>query len=174
MLEWYAYPIIIMGILLFFFIIAFALERKKIKLRLQAFLTRKKPYIYYDLIGADNKIHIGIAKLDDGKVNIGKNKTFTIEKSHIKLVPDYGTTGVVVSEASASSIDPAGAENTFSPETINGIIKRVKAVALGDTMKIIRYMVYILAGVGFIVLIQCFMLFKFYTALQQAGIVIAF
>jgi len=176
-MEWYGYFIIILGVIVFFSVILIFLSRFQIKLRLKAYLVRKAPYLFFIEIRNDHKINFGLSKVIDGTLKTDKNRVYGIKKDHVKLIPSYGITGVVLSETLASSIDPKvlNESEQLSPEFINGIIKRVKATAVGDQFqKMFMYMIIVL-GVQCVLFIgMLFIIIKFYSALQQAGINISF
>jgi hypothetical protein len=171
-MDWYGYAIIIMGILLFISMILIFLSRFQIKLRFKAFLMRGKSYLLYTELTKAGKISQGVKEVKDGSLTIQK-KVYSIKDEHIYLVPDYGITGVILSEKTASSLDPEG-QSHLTPTLIDGIIKRVKATALGDSLKIIRLGFIVMGVLGLAIIIQCFMIFRFYTALKTAGIEITF
>jgi len=172
-MEWYGYFLIGTSSLLFIAVVLIVLAREQIKLRLKAFLFRKGSSLLYTELGDDLKIKQGVAKLEDGRISTSSSKTYSVDKKHIYLLATYGITGVVLSEKLGTSIDPQGSSN-YSATVINGIIKRIKATALGEAMNIIKIMYMILAAFGVIVVIQIFMIIKFYMALKTAGIEITF
>jgi len=171
-MDWYGYVIIIMGVLLFLSVILIFLSRFQIKLRFKTFLVRGKPYLLYTELGKSGKISQGVKEVKDGTLTI-KNKVYSIKDEDIYLHPDFGITGVIISEKTASSLDPSG-KSHMTPTLIDGIIKRVKATALGDSLKVIRLGFMVMGVLGFAIIIQCFIIFKFYMALKEAGIEITF
>jgi len=173
MIEWYVYFIVVMGLMIFLSVIVGFLTREQIKLRLKCFLLRKGNNLLVTEMGSDYKLKLKVCELKDGLIEFGKNKTYCIKKQHTYLVPSYGITGVIVSENEGSSIEP-NSENSYSAMTLNGLLKRVKATALGDALKILNYMMIVIGVFGLLILIQIFMIFKFYMALKTAGIEVAF
>ena len=163
--------------MVFFSIIMIFLSRYQIKLRMKAYLLKKEPYLFFIEIRNDHKLIFGLAKVIDGTLKTDKNRVYGIQKKHVKIVPTYGITGIVLSEALASSVDPQTLDESkqLSPEFINGIIKRVKATAMGDQFQKLLNIMMIVIGVQCLLLFAIiFIIVKFYTAIQQAGINISF
>jgi hypothetical protein len=125
----------------------------------------------------DNKLGFGVAKVKDGLIKTGPNKQYGVKKEDVKLITDYGITGVVLSESLASSIDPKPEDpsKSVSPSFIDGIIKRVKATALGEGFALLmKLIVMVVGGQILALLIMAFIIWRFYTSLGTAGIVISF
>jgi len=167
-MEWYGYTIIIMGTILFFETIAFFLARQQIKLMLKCFIFRKKNYIKYTELTNHMKTLEGIAHFKDGEINTG-SKTYSIKKEDVFLLPNYNITEVVISENTGTSINPSGDSN-ISPVVVDGLIKRVKATALGESLKIIKMMVIALGILGLSVVVCGYLVFRVYTAVEEKGI----
>ena len=167
-MEWYGYVVIIMGTMLFFLMITLFLARYQIKLRLKAFIFRAKGYVKYTELTNEMKISEGVAKVSDGGLTIG-NKKYSISKTHVYLNPMYGMTEVLLSEQTGTSINPEGV-SILSPTVTDGLIKRVKATALGESLKIIKYMTIALGVLGVAVIFLGYISFRVYTVVNDAGI----
>jgi len=167
-MDWYGYTIIIMGSLLFLETIAFFLSRNQIKLMIKSFFFRKKNYVKYTELTNHMKTLEGITKIKDGEVNTG-NKVYSIKKEDVFLSPIYGITEVVLSENTSTSINPKG-ESNISPTVTDGLIKRVKSTALGESLKIIKMITIALGILGLAVIICGYLVYKVYNSVKKAGI----
>jgi hypothetical protein len=168
---WYHWAIIVLSILFTAAIIVFIFAWHAIGLKIKARLSSAKNNLFVTERRANNIDNYAIAKFRDGKINIGP-RVYPIKKEHVKYSFQFKLPSIVVSEAAGTSID-AGETGAFSPEAMNNIIKRIKATALSKFATIINLLTYAIIALGAVVLIQCYILFRFYQSAQAAGINIA-
>jgi hypothetical protein len=167
-MEWYQTTIIILGVLSALTTLALFISRDVIKIRIKSFFTRKGNYIKFTELLNNKKINEGIAKVDDGKIKIS-NRTYSYKKEDVFYSSFYGAPSIILSEAIATSINPKGTD-TESPTVTDGLILRVKATALGESLKIIKLITIAIGILGLAVIVCGYIAYKVYTSVRDTGI----
>lgn len=173
-MDWYFWIIIVLGTLLFIMDIIVFLSRDVIKLRLKAFFLRKGNGVLLVEMAKNRKLNFSVNHIEDNKAS-KKNKIYGIENRDINLSPQFGIPAVIVNENSTNSVGIDSAEYTaLSPTVVDGLIKRVKATAAGEIHKLIKWAFIAFGCICMVLIIQIFVIFKFYAAMQANGISINF
>jgi hypothetical protein len=121
----------------------------------------------------NRRLHMTICKNEDNQIKY-KNKTYGIVDKDVFLSPEFGIPAVVVNEIASRSLSYDGEESALSPRVIDGLILRVKATAAGEIYKLLKWAYIAFGCIGLAIIIQLFVLWRFYAAMQSNGIAINF
>lgn len=167
-MEWYQTTIIILSVLTAISSLLVFFGRDSFKIKIKAFLTRNKDYLKYTELCNNKKIQEGVAKIIDGEMNIGK-KVYSINKEDVYFGSVYSCPEVIISEKTGSSVNPES-ENNLSPTVVDGLLKRVKATALGESLKIIKLITLAIGILGLAVIVCAYISYKVYSSVRDSGV----
>jgi len=149
------------------------LAKDPIKLKLQSLIKRKKDFLLVTRCGKDLRRSDHVAKYDKGLVQL-KGGRYHIEQEHIYFSPVFGIPSVIVSDVTASSINPNSAQNSAVKPSV--IDDSIHAAVMGQEFELmLRWMKLNTAAVIIAVLgmaICGFVMYLLVTAAKDAGMVL--